>query len=526
MKSKKNILILIALFLTSSLSLFCQNNNEKKIKVLLKEATVSFNTEDYLQALIAYKQILKLDWSHENAGVNAALSIFKLNYAADSTYFLIPNLSANKQPDAKFYLAKIRHKQREFDDAIKQLESYKKINSKQRTYSDLEIDYLYNCCANAKALISQAHLSVIKNIGTNINSVYDDYVPVITPEEDNLYFTSKRKGSSNNKKNGDNNYFEDVYVSRKKDSVWQMAENLGFPINTETNDACVAISNDGLKMIIYRTSEDGASGDLYVSKQIGNQRWEKPQLLGKEINTEFIETSACFSNDSNELYFSSNRPNGFGGKDIYRIRKLPDGRWAQPFNLGSNVNTPYDEDAPYLHPNGISLYFSSKGHNTMGDYDVFKSVLTPETHQFSKPENLGFPINDVDNDIFFVMSADGKRGYYSSVKKGSIGGSDIYQVDTRFGDDDVVVKHGRAYLDNVPSKIKIALVDKETNEIVGEYFSNSNTGKFIMVLNPIKAYKMEIDEEGFEPILSEIKPFILDGNDEEFKINLKKLNAK
>ncbi len=524
-KRIKIIISFVAVFIHCSVS-FSQTSDARKMKLLLKDAQFYFDSEDFLQALQTYKQVLQLEWNHEIAGVNSASSIFKLNYSADSAMFLVSNLSSNPQPEAKYYLAKIYHKQKNFNQAISLLESYKKIDIKQRFFSDTESDYLLAQCNTAKTLIAQAHLSIIKNMGPNINSIYDDYVPIVMPDESALFFTSKRKGSSNNKKNGDNNYFEDVYVSKKMDSVWKKAENIGFPINTENNDACVAISPDGQRMIIYRTSTDGLSGDLYLTRMGKHDHWEALKILGNEINSDYIETSACFSNDTNEIYFTSNRPGGFGGRDIYRIKKLPDGRWAMPFNLGPTVNTAYDEDAPFLHPDGITLYFSSKGHNSMGDFDVFKSILNNETNQFSAAENLGYPINDVDNDIFFVLSVDGKRGYYSSVKKGTLGGSDIFEIDTRFGDNDLIVKQGVVYLENSPAKVKVSLVDLESNEIIGDYFSNSTTGKFILVLNPLKAYKLEIEEDGYESIFTEIKPAALEPIEQKLRFKLKKINAK
>jgi len=225
--------------------------------------------------------------------------------------------------------------------------------------------------------------------------------------------------------------------------------------------------------------------------------------MSSDINSEYIETSACFTSNSDEFYFSSERPGGFGGKDIYCIKKLPDGRWALPYNLGKTINTAYDEDAPFLHPDGVTLYFSSKGHNTMGDYDVFKSMLDKETSQFSKPENLEYPINDVNNDIFFVLSVDGQRGYYSSVKAESFGGSDIYQIDTRFGDNDLVVKHGVTTENGQAVHAKIKLIDMENNSEAGVFYSNPNSGKFILVLNPMKPYKAiveAVDAEKYEPV--------------------------
>ena len=230
-----------------------------------------------------------------------------------------------------------------------------------------------------------------------------------------------------------------------------------------------------------------------------------------------------YSNDTSEIYFTSNRPGGYGGKDIYRLKKLPNGRWATPFNLGPQINTIYDEDAPYLHPDGVTLYFSSKGHNTMGEYDVFKSVLNIETNQFSTPENLGYPINDIGNDIFFVLSVDGQRAYYSSIKEETYGRDDIYSIDTRFGDNDLVVKPGIALLENKPDRIKITLLDNESNSVSGIFNSNPTTGKFILIMNPLKSYKAIIEHEGYTTQVINLDPLAFEksNKDLEFKLERK-----
>ena len=214
-----------------------------------------------------------------------------------------------------------------------------------------------------------------------------------------------------------------------------------------------------------------------------------------------------------------------GGKDIYRIKKLPNEKWSNPLNLGPSVNTKYDEDAPFLHPDGVTLYFSSKGHNTIGEYDIFKTTINTETNEYSKAENLGYPINDVSNDIFFVLSVDGQRGYYSSIKEETFGGIDIYQIDTRFGDNDLKVTRGSGLIDGVPGKVKVTLIDSESNQVNGNYHSNPSNGKFILVMNPVKSYKAIVEAEGCTTIVMEIKPLTLEPNqDLEFK--LKKTNAQ
>lgn len=516
---KKNTTFLI-LFIFSVFLSFSQT--KKSAKVLIKEAQLYFDTDDFYKAYNLYKQALVVEEKNETAGINACICSFKLNYPSDSVLFLSSNLSASKLIDAKYYLAKVKHQQKLFDEAIVLLETYNNENPKKRLIGLDETNYFINVCKNGKDLISKPHRSVIKNMGAEINSPFADYVPILTPDENTLFFTSRREGSSNNKKDVYGNCLEDVYTSIKENGKWKKAVSIGAPINSETNDACVAVSPDGQRMIVFRTSADGVTGDLYITKLGNDNKWENLVKMGKEINSQFIESSACFSNDTSEIYFSSTRPGGYGGKDIYRIKRLPNGRWAMPYNLGAIVNTAYDEDSPYLHPDGVTLYFSSKGHNTMGDYDVFKTLLDKESNQFTKPENLGYPINNVGNDIFFVLSVDGQRGFYSSTKEDTYGNIDIYQIDTRFGDNDLKVKNGIAYKGVEFGKVKITLLDNESSLVNGTYYSNPKTGKFILVMNPLKSYKAIIECEGFKTLVVDIDPIAFEKNSKDFEFKLEK----
>ncbi|MBA3664389.1 MAG: PD40 domain-containing protein [Bacteroidetes bacterium] len=503
-------------------SLQCYRAQGKEITLILKEAQLNFDTEDYAHAWPLYRKVLKLDPKNEKAGVNAAISLFKLNFVTDSMVLLVQNLTSSQLPDAKYYFAKIEHQLRHFDEAIALLEKYGKDSPKKRLHTAEEVAYLTEVVKNAKLFITSPHRSVIKNMGPEINSSAPDYVPVIVPDENTIYFTSRREGSSNNVKDAAGHYHEDIYVSTKEDDKWKKASNIGPPLNTETNDACVSVSPDGQSMIIYRTAADLVTGDLYLTRMAADGKWETPVKMGREINSQFIETSACFTSDTGIIYFSTNRPGGYGGKDIYRLKRLPNGKWAMPYNLGPNVNTKYDEDAPYMHPDGTTLYFSSKGHNTMGEYDVFKSTLDEIGNQFSKAENLGYPINNVGNDIFFIMSVDGQRGYYSSIKEETFGDNDIYEVDTRFGDNDLKVKHGIVFKNGVPGRVKITLLDNEGNSVNGMYFSNPKTGKFILVLNPLKSYKAIVESEGYITSVLEIEPLAFSKEDKDLEIKLEK----
>ena len=158
----------------------------------------------------------------------------------------------------------------------------------------------------------------------------------------------------------------------------------------------------------------------------------------------------------------------------------------------------------------------------MGEYDVFQTLLNTENNQYSPPENLGYPINSVNNDIFFVLNANGTRGYYSSIKEETYGGSDIYMIDTRFGDNDLKVKQGKIVFGSEPQKAKITLIDIESKQVSGIFNASAKTGKFLLVMNPVKAYKAIVEEEGFQTMILDIEPLANEQNDDELILSLTK----
>lgn len=501
-------------------------DDRKKANDLAYDAQLRFDLDDYYASLILYRQALHYNPLHENAGVNSALCMFQLGYRIDSLVPLENNLTLSRVPDATFYLALIKHRQKKFDESTLLLQSYKKIKSNKRLNNNIEVDFRIQQNVNAKNFLANPVEAYISNMGPAINSEFHDYVPVISLDETSLYFTSKRRNTDQDSLNSDRHYFEDIYVSHYINAAWQKAVNMGPPVNSKTNDACVALSPDGERMIVYRTSENIISGDLYISRKGKDATWQTPEKLPDVINSPYIESSACFSMDTSEIIFSSNRPGGYGGKDLYRIRKLPNRQWSKAYNLGPAINTIYDEDAPFLHPDGLSLYFSSKGHNSMGAYDVFSSTYDAEANSFSEPENLGYPINDVSDDIFFVVSVDGKRAYYSSEKADTYGHTDIYRIDTRFKSKEIVVQTGTILLDSLPQKARLSVYEMPGKQLQGIYSSNSNSGQFVLALSPFKTYTVLIEAEGCKEQEITLKALVTEFDPRSIIVQLKKNDAQ
>lgn len=186
---------------------------------------------------------------------------------------------------------------------------------------------------------------------------------------------------------------------------WTKPQNLGNKVNSSDHDAVAAISADGKWLFLYKSAQ---GGNLYKSEWRNNE-WSVPKSLGKHINSKNQEASITISADGNTVYFSSNRAGGQGGLDLYKATLGEDGEWSSPQNLGPDINTEFEEDAPFITSDGKTLYFSSSSNDNIGVYDIFKSIYNDKLDKWSKPQNLGVPVNSPEDDIFIVLTKDKKK---------------------------------------------------------------------------------------------------------------------
>ncbi len=406
--------------------------------VALKKADRLYESGDIKEALKTYTSVIAKDSNNLRANFMAGICyIESINKARSLSYFKKAyELSPPVSPKILYYIAYANHLGYQFDTAIDHYNQYlntlaDKANTSlsAREKKDERIKTLKQIaeCETGKQLVANPDTGVkIRNLGPTINSVYPDYGPIITPDEKYLYFTSKREGSTGGMKDRKTDFFEDIYFSEHTDSGWTIPQALDSAINTDLHESCIAISADGTELYLY-IDNDQYKGDIFHSRMIGNT-WTKPQPFSIMINTEHIENSMTLSQDGLTLFFSSNKPGGIGGKDIYMSKKKKNGGWETPQNLGYDINTEYDEEGPFLAADGKTMYFSSKGHAGMGGYDLFKSVYDSASQKWSAPENLGYPINSTDDDIYFVLAGSGKYGYFASVKEDGMGDLDIYRI--------------------------------------------------------------------------------------------------
>ncbi|MFD2722013.1 OmpA family protein [Hymenobacter monticola] len=335
-------------------------------------------------------------------------------------------LDATADARTHYLLARALHLSGKWREALAEYQQAQPTGSNTRngdaeaiTATDLQ-RYMQQC-RNGQQLAAHPTRVFIDNAGPELNSPDSDYGPVVSADESTILITSRRAGSTGGKKDPEGNgYFEDIYQANWQGKKWSRASNLGTPVNTDDHNATVGLAPDGQRMLVYV----GTNGGDLLEANLTGTTWTKPKQLGSRINTKNHETSASYSPDGRWLYFVSDRVEGsLGGSDIYKIDL--EGR-NQPVNLGTTINTGAGEEGVFMAPDGKTLYFSSEGHNSMGGYDIFKSVF--ENGKWSKPENLGWPINTPDDDVFFVTSASGRHGYYSSDRPGGLGAKDIYRI--------------------------------------------------------------------------------------------------
>ncbi|MBL4625625.1 MAG: PD40 domain-containing protein [Flavobacteriales bacterium] len=500
----KSLIILVVCVLVGSFSY--GQAFTKKQKKLYEDATYYFELTDYVSAYDIYVQLHKFERDYDEMNYRMGRCVEKLDGDLNEAIYYYSQATTSDYPESYFALAQCYHKLEDFKEAIRNYQYYKEVSFEGEI--DLEeVDRQIDISSRASQMKLNPVGVEIENVGDGVNSIYPDYVPVVSKNDSIMLFTSRREGSTGGELDPYNNYFEDIFYSFKEHGQWQTAQNIGGTINTPTHDASVGLSADGQTLILFRTNEDLTGGDLYFST-FGNTYWHDPVKVANSINSEYAEASASLTEDGNILYFSSDRPEGYGGKDIYRSVRFGNGEWSLPVNLGPTINTKYDDDAPFIDHDGQTLYFSSKGHKTIGGYDIFKSAKKPSTTKehtsWSMPQNMGYPINTVKDDIYFVKTGDDNTGYYSSSKDGGYGGQDIYKINLVDKNKLIVIVKGKVYGEKngekIPVKAKITVIDVETNTVQGVYKSNSNSGKYLMAVSPYRNYQFLITVRGYQTI--------------------------
>ena len=476
---------------------------------------------------MALKALLKAhDYNPYYPELNYMIGVcsFYTNHYADAVDYFKEAAEFNDQvaPDLRYLEARALHQIYQFDSAAVKLQAWLDSRSKKelKKLNTADIRHEIEQCKNGKLLMGDTVNISITNMGPRINSVEDDYYIVFSPSWDRIYFTSKRPVFPGQKRNIiDNKFNEDIYVSYlEKDSTWGPAQNIGEPVNSPLNEAALVMSEDGKTLYLYRGGK--SHGDTYLSEDKGN-KWSKPKKVSSHLRSGGHESSVSITEDGHTMYLVSDRGDaGEGGRDIYFSRKDDKGKWEHPLNLGPVINTPYDEEGVFISPDGKKLYFGSKGHNSMGGFDLFLSEN--DSGNWSEPVNLGFPVNSPADDLFFVQR-DSITGYLSSNREGGIGLMDIYaltyipEVEEPAIDTTpepvipVVVPviipkpkpefylSGGVYnaTDSTGIMARIEVIDMTKNNIIATGISSPDSGTYKITLKKKPQYGVEVESAGY-----------------------------
>lgn len=541
----KKILYIIAILFSANA--FSQNiefekANFKDDKDGLREAKKNIDKGDefFAMATVYYKQALDPYYlAAQKFNPNNALLNYKIgkcylysNYKLKSIPYLEKAIQLNSavDPQAHFLLGKAYHLNMEWDKAIKEFQTFQQsLKGEELALLMGDVNVHISQCLTGKEMVKNPIRVFIDNVGAEVNSQYPDYGPVISADESVMLFTSRRPTTTGGQIDPEiNEPYEDIYMSTRKDGKWTTAVNMGSPINTDNHDANSGLSADGQKFLIYIGNNNG---DLYESELKGD-KWSKPDHMNKNINTSYHESSACYTPDGKSVYFVSDKPEGgLGDRDIYISTKDEKGKWGKAINLGPTINTQYGEEGVFIHPDGKTLYFSSQGHKSMGGYDIFKSVFDTKTKTWSEPENIGYPVNTPDDDVFFVTSASGRHGYYASFNAKGYGEKDIYVI-TFLGlekpmvmnnEDNLLASQAAPVKETViapvlaikeaqltilkgvitdeltkqPLEATIEIVDNLKNEVIASFTSNSATGKYLVSLPAGRNYGIAVKKDNY-----------------------------
>ncbi|MFT4600165.1 MAG: outer membrane protein OmpA-like peptidoglycan-associated protein [Arenicella sp.] len=540
-KMKNYALILLTLFI--GLSSFAQVDTPFD-KKLFKEQKDQFKVAekhleegnafymaysiDYRQAVSEYLQANAFNPNSADLNYKIGLCYYHFDKYKMKTYFeKAYSLKPTVSNDILFYIALSYHIEGEWQKAI---DYYNQFASKA-TSPDLQplktqAFKKVTECKNGQDLAHKKARVWIDNLGDKVNSKYPDYGPVISADEAIMVYTARRPGVE--ALSPDGAYFEDMFYSDHVDGAWTKGVNIGKPLNIEgQHDATIGLSPDGHTLFIYNDKK--GNGDIYISTDEDGS-WSKPEQLGKNINTDAHEPDASLSFDGKRLYFTSDKAGGLGKHDIYYSDWMDDKeKWGPAVNIGNVLNTPYEERSVFIHPDGETMYFSSTGHNTMGGLDLFLSKLVDD--KWTAPVNLGPPLNTPDHDVQIVVAGNGRYGYASSYRQGGYGEKDIYlitflgpekppmlsnednliasiakPIKEKVVEPDLVVEGSNmAILTGIirdektkkPLQAQIVLVDNDKNEIIAEFTSDANSGKYLVSLPAGKNYGIAVKKDGY-----------------------------
>lgn len=482
--------------------------NEINEKKLLKQTRKQLAKENYKEAQEKYLKLVNNNPKNSIYNFEAGLSYYYSTFERNKSIPLFEAAVNNIQPEEDtipemfYYLAKSYQLNSEFKKSNETFAKFNPyINQKIKPGKELleEVSDENNYNNNGiKYKTEKSSETKITNIGSSVNTLDREYAPVLHKTENVLLFTSRRKINGNKLDKGDLLPYEDIYVAKKTENGWvlltdqnEIKKHLPANVNTKKHDASITYSLDEKTLYTYKK-------DAIWQSTFENGSWSDLKKLNDNVNaSKFNVPSVTLTSDGNTLFFVATRKDGVGEKDIYKSTKNANGDWEEPVLLNTNINTNKDEDAPYLTEDGKTLFFSSKGHTSIGGYDIFKSELV--NNEWSEPVNLGIPINSPADDIFYISDPEQKNGFFSSSREGGYGAFDIYAFSSECENLKNTEIRGIVYnaVNKKPLHSSLTLIEAESGKEINKTETKEG-GKFMLIAAPENEYKLVISADGFE----------------------------
>jgi outer membrane protein OmpA-like peptidoglycan-associated protein len=491
-------LLLVLFIMASSCGTTQQANGQnvvsKKVQGLFNEGLKKQSYGDYDEAIKYFKQAIKKEPGYTDAH-DALANTYQRKNELDNAISVYKKLLTIKSDHyfALYELGSIYFDRESLDSSAYYFGQFLSVNKTNDRYAKTAEVKIQNISFAKEAMKNPVDITPT-NMGPSINTREQEYSPAFSIDEQTLYITRREGQLTNNRPN------EDLYYAENIGDNWTEIKNLGPPINTVENEGAFSVSADGHYIFFTSCSRPGGKGQCDIWLTIDKDgKWGQPLNLQSPINTKNWESQPSISSNGRILYFASDRLGGFGGIDIWKST-FTDSGWSKPVNLGPEINTAKDEQFPFIHSDNVTLYFSSEGHPGMGKSDLFVTHLRPDG-KWQKPQNLGYPINTTGYDWNIVVSRDGKTAYYSSDKMpDGKGGLDIYtfELPTELRATQVSYVRGlvRDAVTKKPLQTTVVLTPLDGNATTQSY-TNRSTGVFVVPLIAKKQYALTIDKKGY-----------------------------
>lgn len=474
------------------LGVSAQTTSVRKAMADFEKAQVYLNDNNYPEAIASLKNAAAADPNFTNAIIQLAELNRRIKSFEEAKLYYQKAIDLNGGSDVRLYygLAESQINTGDYNPALKNISLFiNQYTGNDKAFLAKAKKYRKDCEFSITALTTPQKYEPV-NLGSQINSAHRDYFPAITADNETLIFSRNIAGN------------EDFFISKKRNKEWSSPVSLSSNINTaQFNEGAQSISPDGQYLFFTGCNRPNGLGrcDIYVSHKEGNS-WGQPFNLGAPVNTIYWESQPAISPDGNTLYFVSNRPGGIGGYDIWKTQLNEEGEWSLPLNLGPEINTPYDENTPFLHADGKTLYFSSDGWPGMGNKDIFLSRIDSSGH-WSNPLNMGYPINSFNEETGLIVSPDGTEAFFSTNLKDGYGDMDIYQFKLPEDKKPMAITYVKGIVRDKETRdfleARVQVVNLNNKKTAYNDYTSKENGDFLAVM-PIGAdYAFNVSADGY-----------------------------